>query len=183
MLVVFFITLVFILLLVFTVILVKDYNKLKQIVVKVNEARAAIEVVLVKRYDTLKQSSDCVKRYVKYEADVLKELTAIRRGVSLPVLQRSAIEQRKVIDRIFAVSENYPNLKTDNLYVQLQQQISAENEQLSAAKYMYNANVSLLNQMCVSVPTSFIAYKCGIKPMEFFNDEALNQKREINFDM
>jgi len=157
-------------------------NKFNRLSVKVDEAKSSIEIALVKRYDVLKQSVECVKKYATHESEIFEKLIEVRKGMSLDQLQRAANQQADVLSKLVAVGESYPNLKSDTMFSNLQKQISEENEHLAAARRMFNGNVSSYNQLIVIFPASIIAGIKGCQEKEFFKDDEIETKKNISFD-
>ena len=90
--------------------------------------------------------------------------------------------QDREISKIFALAENYPDLKSSQEFINLQDEISDENEQLAAAKRIVNNNISIINQEIVSFPKSVVAKSKGLKEMEFLKEQNIDSKRSINYN-
>ena len=161
--------------------IVKVLNKINTYKVKIDEAYSSIEIYLAKRYDVLKQSYECVKGYTKHESEVLTKLVEIRQNMPISQLQEAANSQEAFMNHLKVAVENYPNLKADTVFCNLQNQLVTENEHLSAAKRVYNSNVSIYNQYVVTIPVCFIAPLVGGFKKEFFKEEGLEEKKNISF--
>lgn len=159
---------------------ISTYNRLVKLSVKVKEAYAGIEVALIKRYDVLTQSLDVAKGYVAHEKELMVQLVRARSGMSVSETQQVMANQENAIQRIFAVSEAYPQLASSELYKNLQYQITETNEHLSAAKRLYHANVSLYNQAIAVFPANIIAGMTGKHAEEFLKEENVEAKREVS---
>ncbi len=163
------------------VIFIVMMNGLKQAEVKIEEALSGIDVALVKRYDVLSNSIDAVKGAMKFEKEVMIETISLRKETMQQRLQSSSAMDQ-VQSQIFAVGENYPQLKSSENFRELQRQILDCEEHLQAARRVYNANVSSFNQKVVSFPTSLIASILGMCRKDFF--EAEDTKREsVSIDL
>ena len=88
--------------------------------------------------------------------------------------------QDREISKIFALAESYPDLKSSQEFINLQDEISDENEQLAAAKRIVNNNISIINQEIVSFPKSVVAKSKGLKEMEFLKEQNIDSKRSIS---
>lgn len=150
-------------------------NSLKQAEVKIDEALSGIDVALTKRYDVLTNSIDVLKGAMKFEREMMIDTIKLRKE-TMQQRNDSLSAMDKVQSQIFAVGENYPQLKSSENFRQLQKQIQDCEEHLQAARRVYNANVSSFNQKVVSFPTSVIASSLGMCRKEFF--EAQQQKKE-----
>lgn len=155
-------------------------NALRQLEVKVEEADSGIDVALTKRFDALNKIVAATKGYAKHEAQLFEKVTKWRAGLpdQLTMEQKQEFQGRlnEVQSGINVAVENYPDLKADTLFVNLQNSINEVEEHLQAARRLYNSNVSTLNQRVVSFPTSIVAGQIGMSKKDFF--EADMAKRE-----
>lgn len=143
-------------------------NKLEQTTVKIQEADSGIDVFLQKRFDTLTKLVDITKSYATYEKETLLEAIKIRSQGSIPEREKTIATLDQVDRDIRVIAENYPQLKASDLFRELQKAAVDAEDHLQAARRLYNANVSSLNQMIVSFPQSIIANMKGIQPKEMF---------------
>lgn len=160
-------------------------NKLKRMVVKVDESASGIDVALTKRFDLLTKSVATVKGYAKHESETLTNVISMRQPASNASMKEKS-EFNAAVDRGFAsinvVAEQYPDLKANTNFLNLQNQISDVEEQLQAARRVYNSNVSIFNQTIVVFPSSIVANRLHLEKRDFF--EAEDKKRqdvEISF--
>lgn len=151
-------------------------NQFKRLDVKIEEADAGIDVALVKRYDTLTKLLDITKGYAKHEADTLMELLLVRKGMSLKQKQNVSEEMDQVTDKISVIAENYPELRSNENFKELQKAVVEVEEHLQAARRLYNSNVSTFNQQMVVFPKSIVASSMQLQEKPFFEAEAA--KRE-----
>lgn len=128
----------------------------------VQNAFASIDVMLRKRYDLIPQIVDAVKAYMKYEKDLLTEITSLRvRAISrdLPAEDRVMADNllgERLSDLQVAV-ENYPELKASANFLHLQQTLNETEEQLAASRRAFNAAVTAYNNGIEVFPSSIIA--------------------------
>ena len=153
---------------------VKTSNNIKRMEIKVDEAFSGIEVALTKRYDMLTKMLDVCKGFMKHESELFSKVIALRRGMSLGEMGEADREMGELTGRLFAVAENYPELRSAQVFAELQQGVHDAEEHLQAARRLYNASVSSYNAAIAVFPDSLLAR--GRSPREFF--EAEDAKRE-----
>lgn len=161
-------------------------NSLRQLEVKVNEAESGIDVALTKRFDVLSKIVNTVKGYAKHEAETFENVTKWRAGLPKKL---SLQEKQEFMGKMDAVQtginiavEAYPDLKAEKLFVNLQHSISDVEEHLQASRRVYNSNVSRINSMIVTFPTSIIAGIVHVGKKEFFEAETAKRSDvEISF--
>ena len=153
---------------------VKTSNNIKRMEIKVDEAFSGIEVALTKRYDMLTKMLDVCKGFMKHESELFSKVISLRQGMSLGEMGRADREMGELTGRLFAVAENYPELRSAQVFAELQQGVRDAEEHLQAARRLYNASVSSYNAAIAVFPDSLLAR--GRSPREFF--EAEDAKRE-----
>lgn len=162
-------------------------NWFKRAKVKVDEANSGIDVALTKRYDLLTKLLASVKGYAKHEYETLSQVIAMRSGNNIKDLsleEKSALNSQlsQVQKGINIVMEQYPQLKADTQFTNLQNQTADCEEQLQAARRVYNSNVSGFNQKRVSFPSSMVASAIGFRQdLEFFKAEE-EKRKDVTFD-
>ncbi len=162
-------------------------NWFKRAKVKVDEANSGIDVALTKRYDLLTKLLASVKGYAKHEYETLSQVIAMRSGNNIKDLsleEKSALNSQlsQVQKGINIVMEQYPQLKADTQFTNLQNQTADCEEQLQAARRVYNSNVSGFNQKRVSFPSSMVANAIGFRQdLEFFKAEE-EKRKDVTFD-
>ena len=162
---------------------IKTTNKLKRCGIVIEESKKNVDIALAKRYDTICEMINVAKSYARYEKNTFTELAKSRASHSIEDFNTTIRNQDQTIDKIFALAEAYPELRSSEEFLNLQKEIDDENEQLAAAKRIVNNNVSLLNQEIVTFPTSVVASMNGIRQLDFLSEENIENKRTIdNFD-
>ena len=154
-------------------------NRLKVMNVKIDEALSGIDVALTKRYDLLTKVVATVKGYAKHEEETLTKIIAMRNpGSAATLMEKKEFAQQtaEAIRFLNVVVEQYPNLKADTQFTFLQNSIGDVEEQLQAARRLYNANVSAYNQAIIVFPTSIVANASHLTKRDFFEAEEI--KRE-----
>ncbi len=162
--------------------IVSVYNKLNSTLVKIDEADSGIDVALTKRYDVLTKMVDAVKGYTKYEEKTLKEVVKLRSGMSMSEKIATNNAMTEEFAKLNVLVENYPDLKASQNYVQLQASIVDVEEHLQAARRLYNSNVSIFNQMLVTIPSNIIANNMGLTKRDFFEAEEV-KKQDVKIDL
>jgi LemA protein len=157
-------------------------NKLNKAVVKIEEADSDIDVALTKRYDTLTKMVDVVKGYAKHEKETIFEVINLRKGMSVKEKQEASQKMDAMQGQINVLAEAYPELKSSENYNTLQKSIVEVEEHLQASRRMFNANVSVLNQMIVTFPTSIVAGMKGLGKKEFFEADDV-KKEDVKMDL
>ena len=161
-------------------------NWFRQTKVKVEEANSGIDVALTKRYDLLTKALASVKGYAKHEAETLSKVIGMRTGnineLSLDEKSKLNAELSEVQRGINVVVEQYPQLKADTQFTLLQNQTADCEEQLQAARRVYNSNVSIFNQKRVTFPSSIVAKRIGFtSDLEFFKADE-EKRQDVKFD-
>ena len=169
------------LLMVAIVYLVGIYNSLVAIRERVKQAWANIDVLLKQRHDELPKLIDSCKQYMQYEQETLEKVMRARAAVSQAsaggdVAAVGAAEQqlRAGVTRLFAVAENYPQLKADESFKQLQSRITGLEEAIADRRELYNEAVQINNTRIDQFPDVLIARRYGFvaRPLlEFTADE------------
>ncbi len=135
----------------------KEVNSVELNNVIENKTISGIDVALAKRYDILNKMVEVVKRYAKYEKEVLFKVVNLENNMSI---KDRIDENNKMSDNINMIAtlvEAYPDIKADKNYIELQHTIFDVEEHLQGARKAYNANVSLYNNVVLSFPSNIIA--------------------------
>ncbi|RFD80422.1 LemA family protein [Gardnerella vaginalis] len=155
-------------------------NRLRKYRVIIEESQKNVDIALAKRYDTICQMLKVAQSFAKYEKTTLVDLVSLREGLGSADSSSVIKNQNHAIGKIYALAESYPELKSSEQFLNLQEEINDENEQLAAAKRIVNSNISTLNQEVVTFPVSLIASLSGIKQMDFLSEDDLNDKKNID---
>jgi LemA protein len=132
-------------------------NNFKRKEIKVEEGLSGIEVALEKRYDMLTKLHDAAKAYLAHEAEVFSRVIELRKGMSAAELGAADAAMNEYRNRLFALAENYPALRSSDVFVELEGGIRDAEDHLQAARRLFNANVSAYNQAVVVFPSSIVA--------------------------
>ena len=159
---------------------VKTSNRFNRYKVVIDESKKNVDIALAKRYDTICEMIKVAKSYAKHESSTFSDVIKLRQNANIKEFNTAIQNQDKEISKIFALAESYPDLKSSQEFINLQDEISDENEQLAAAKRIVNNNISIINQEIVSFPKSVVAKSKGLKEMEFLKEQNIDVKRSIN---
>ena len=153
------------------------YNGLVQRRLRIDEAFAQIDVQLKRRHDLIPNLVAAVKDYMGFEQSVLTQVTqaranAIAAGAQGPAAQATAENALTgALRSVFAVVENYPDLKASTNVLALQESLTTTENQISFARQHYNATVLDYNQSIQTFPSVLIAGPLGFTRREFFAAE------------
>ncbi len=154
------------------VIAIVLYNGLVTSKVRVDEAWSDITVQLKRRYDLIPNLVNTVKGYATHEREVFQNVTEARsNAMNAQGIQEQAKAEnvfQDTLKSLFAVSENYPDLKANQNFQQLQAELVDTEDKIQAARRFYNGSARDLNIKIRTFPTVIIAGSLGFKEREFF---------------
>ncbi len=181
------VTLLFLALLVVAAIyVVRIYNGLVALRENVRKAWSNIDVLLTQRHDELPKLVETCKRYMAYEQETLERVMQARSAVfkaqgsgNVPALGAAEQQLREGLGRLFAVAENYPDLKADQGFKHLQTRISQLEDTIADRRELYNEAVNLNNIRIQTFPDLIVARMFEFKPSALleFTEE---QKRDVD---
>ena len=138
------------------------------------EGLSGVEVALTKRYDMLTKMLDTAKGYMGHESELFTKVIELRRGMSVAEMNDAQRQMDVLSGKFFAVAENYPELRSSDVFVELQRGIRDAEEHLQAARRLYNTSVTSYNTAIAMFPAKILAG--SRQPKEFFAADA--SKRE-----
>jgi LemA protein len=151
------------------------YNGLVRARVRVDEAWAGIETQLKRRHDLIPNLVETVKGYAAHEKGVLERVTEYRSRAMAATTPGQAAQAEGLLTQalrgLYAVAENYPDLKANQNFLALQQTLADTENAIAGSRQGYNAAVRDLNTRIESVPTNVLAQTFGFTPREFFELE------------
>jgi len=162
--------------------LVVMYNGLVQAKNSVKNAWSQIDVQLKRRHDLIPNLVETVKGYMKHERETLESVTKARQQAvdlsNASVADRAKIENflSQTLKSLFAVSENYPDLKANQNFLGLQEEITTTENRVSFSRQAYNDEVLNLNNKTEMFPTNIIAGMLNFEEAEFFEIEDITEK-------
>ena len=145
---------------------IRTVNDFKKKEIRVQEGISGIEVALTKRYDMLTKMLDTAKGYMGHESELFTKVIELRRGMSVAEMNDAQRQMDVLSGKFFAVAENYPELRSSDVFVELQRGIRDAEEHLQAARRLYNSNVAVYNTAIAMFPAKLLAG--SRQPKEFF---------------
>lgn len=153
-------------------ILALSYNRLVRLRNKVAEAWRDVDVQLQRRHDLIPRLVETVKGYATHESELLGELARLRGAAEQAsgAAAMSAPERELAIAlaSTVAVAESYPALRATENFLSLQREIGETEDEVAAARTIYNGNVRIYNTRIQTLPVSFYADVLGFEPAAFF---------------
>ena len=170
-----------IIVIVILVIILAKYNNLVKARNKVRQAESGVDVYLNQRFDLIPNLVECVKGYSKHEKEIFTEITNLRTTyMKQPKDIKNAEKLNNKMNQIIAVAENYPELKANEQYLNLQKTLTS---QLQAARRIYNTEVTDYNNKIYTVPSNIVAKLFGFKEAKLFEIEEYKKENiNVNFE-
>ncbi|MGC9968371.1 MAG: LemA family protein [Minisyncoccia bacterium] len=162
--------------------LVAAYNGLVRTRNRAQEAWSDIDVQLKRRYDLIPNLVETVKGYAAHEKTVFEDVTKARsQAMQASGAAKAGAENQlsQTLKSLFAVAENYPQLKANENFMKLQDELTDTEDKIQAARRFYNGMVRDLNIKIQTFPTNLFANAFGFKQMEFFGDLADAEKQPV----
>lgn len=161
-----------IILLVLVLFVVVQYNKLIGMRLRVKESWANIDTELKRRHDLIPNLVSVVKGYAAHERALFEEVTRLRTQARLTGDTHERRDQERQLSaglgRIFAVAENYPELRASDQFLQLQRQLSETEDRIQASRRFFNGNVRDYNNQVQQVPSNLVAKTFRFRSHEYF---------------
>jgi len=162
------------------------YNALAGGLVRIKEALSGIDVQLKRRIDLIPNLVETVKGYAKHEKSVFENVTKARSAL----VGANTVEEKGqannmltgALKSLFAVAENYPNLRASENFKHLQEELSDTENKIAYSRQFYNGNVRDFNTTLVTFPGNMMGGMFGFKPQGFFEaEEGERKKVEVSF--
>lgn len=163
------------------------YNGLIRKKLKTENAWGQIDVQLQRRFDLIPNLVECVKGYMAHEQDVLTKVTELRTAWA----GAKNVDEKVDLDNqlsgtlktIMAVSENYPDLKANQNFSELQEELRNTENKISYSRQFYNDSVTMYNTALSLFPSSIIASMFAFKPQTLFivKDEETRKNVKVDF--
>jgi len=164
------------------IIFIGIFNSLVRLRNQVRNSWAQIDVQLKRRHDLIPNLVETAKGYMKHERETLEAVTKARtsaveasgRGVGQQAKAEGALSE--VLTRFFAVAENYPDLKANQNFLAVQEELTSTENKISFARQFYNDGVMYLNNKVQMFPSNMVASMTGFKLGEFFEVEVAAER-------
>ncbi|MCK4520901.1 LemA family protein [Candidatus Parcubacteria bacterium] len=170
-----------------TLWLIITYNGLIKLRTRSKEAWSDIDVQLKRRYNLIPNLVETVKGYATHERELFQKVTEARtQAMGATGIKEKGQAENMLSDTLkslFAVAENYPQLRASENFVELQRELRDTEDKIQASRRFYNTNVRDLNIKIQSFPVNLIAKKFGFIKMDFFEIEeaAAREPVKVNF--
>lgn len=166
---------------------VKSYNGLVTLKQEVTQKESDIQTTLQRRADLIPNLVNTVKSYASHEESIMKEVSDARAalvGANNTGDQLAANEQMtSALNRLLAIAENYPDLKANTNFIQLQDELSGTENRITQARRAYNDAVKTYNTKIQRFPTSLIAGIFNFEAFDYFQaNEGAQEVPSVNFD-
>ena len=165
------------------ILVIAAYNSLVQARNKVKNSWSQIDVQLQRRFDLIPNLVETVKGYMKHEEETLTKVTELRTSwaKAKTINEKSNLDNQlsDALKTIMAVSENYPDLKANQGFMQLQQELKENENKISYSRQFYNDSVTIYNTKIESIPTNIVASLFGFKVEELYKAESEEAKQNV----
>ena len=163
------------------------YNGLVQLRNAVKNAWSQIDVQLKRRYDLIPNIVETVKGYAAHEKETLERVIKARQaGIDASTVKDQAAAENMItraLRQLFALSEAYPNLKANENFLALQEELSSTENKIAFARQYYNDSVQTFNTRQEMFPANLVASMLGFQPAEFFEieDASVREAPKVKF--
>lgn len=168
------------------IFVVKGYNSLVVLKNRVENQAAQIDVQLKRRADLIPNILETTKGYARYEQDTLKSITQLRTQIltaeDITASYQASEKLGKFTSQIFAVGEQYPDLKANANFLQLQKELSETEDKISKARQFYNDTVTKYNDAIMIFPNSLLAGLFGFHRIALLEVQA-SEKEAIKIEV
>ena len=168
------------------IVLIVIYNQLVTLRQRVQNAWSQIDVQLQRRFDLIPNLVETVKGYMSHEQETLTKVTDLRSSWAdaKTVEQKAELEGQltDTLKTIMAVAENYPNLKADQSFNNLQTELSDTENKISYSRQFYNDTVTMYNTKLETFPSNLVASMFGFKASTLFNVDNDEAKKAVKVE-
>lgn len=157
-------------------------NKFVLLINKVDEGFATIDVYLKKRYDLIPNLLETVKGYMKHEKETFESVIKARSyAMNAPADHKADAENALsgTLKTLFALSENYPQLKADTQFTQLQNELKVVENDLAQARKYYNAVIKSFNTTIQIFPSNIIAKRMKLEKKAYFELDSAEERKNV----
>lgn len=166
------------------VYVITGYNRFIKARNNVEEAFSTMDVYLKKRFDLIPNLVETVKGYAAHEAGTLQKVTDARAAVMNSATTEDKLANESVLTgtlrSLFAVAENYPDLKANQNFLELQGQLQQTEDEIASSRKYYNAVVKIFNTMCETFPSNIIASIFHFVRRPMFEVSAEEERQNVN---
>ena len=163
------------------------YNNLVSAKIKVDNAWSQIDVQLQRRFDLIPNFVETVKGYMAHESATFEKIAQLRTSWanSNSVSEKASLdgELSNALKTIMAVSENYPDLKANQNFMQLSEELRNTENKISFARQFYNDTVTMYNEKLQMFPSNLIANMFHFKERDVFEAESDKARKNVKVDI
>ena len=174
--------LLFFLLIILLIVILMIYNGLIKKRNAVKQSRSTIDVYLNQRFDLIPNLVETVKAYAKHEENLLKSITELRTKYNENKNLDTASELNNQMNKLIVSVENYPELKSSENFLNLQKNLTKMEDQLQAARRLYNMDVTNYNTSIQTLPTNILANIFKFNTEKLFEIEP-EKTKNISIDL
>jgi len=181
-------TIVIIVIVALVLFIIYAFNRLVTLRNRIKNAWAQIDVQLKRRYDLIPNLVETVKSYAKHERETLQNVTEARtRAVGAGTVKDQGAAENQLtgaLKTLFAVAENYPDLKANQNFLMMQEELAGTEGKIAYARQFYNDNVMQYNILREKFPTNIIAGSFGFGAEDMFEIEVPEEREvvKVKFD-
>ena len=173
-------------LVILVIAIISMYNGLVSSRVKVDNAWSQIDVQLQRRFDLIPNFVETVKGYAAHESETFEKITELRTSWAnaQTVTEKAELDNQLsgALKTIMAVSENYPDLKANQNFSELSEELRNTENKISFSRQFYNDNVTMYNEKLQLFPSNIIANMFNFKPRELFAVENNEARKNVKVD-
>lgn len=163
-----------------------QYNSLVKARNIVKEAFSTMDIYLKKRWDLIPNLVEVVKGYAKHEKQTFEEITSLRTNIydSMSINKKIDVNEQitQSISKIMAISENYPELRASESFLQLSKDLTKIEDEIANSRKYYNGSVRILNNKVQMFPSNIVASIFGFKQANMFEAGA-KEKNNVKVDL
>ena len=171
---------------VIAIVLIALYNGLVQARLRVDNAWSQIDVQLQRRFDLIPNFIETVKGYMTHEKETFEKITELRSSWSdnASVAEKASLDNElsTTLKSIMAISESYPDLKANQNFSELSEELRNTENKISFSRQFYNDTVTMYNTKLEVFPSNLIANMFNFKPRELFQTESSEARKNIKVD-
>ena len=162
------------------------YNGLVNAKIKVDNAWSQIDVQLQRRFDLIPNFVETVKGYMKHESETFEKIASLRSSWAntTSVSEKASLDNQlsESLKTIMAISENYPDLKANQNFSELSEELRNTENKISYARQFYNDTATMYNTKLQVVPSNIIASMFNFKPRDLFEAENDTARKNVKVD-
>ena len=171
---------------VLVIFVISMYNSLVRLRQKVKNSWSQIDVQLQRRFDLIPNFVETVKGYASHESETFEKIAKLRTSWANAgtIAEKANLDNQLsgALKTIMAVSENYPELKANQNFSELQQELQNTENKISFSRQFYNDSVTMYNTKLEVFPSNLIASMFGFKAEEFFKVESEEARKNVKVD-